>query len=246
MIRLVGDVQIPIEPASRQSLAQFVAHQLLDLVTSGRLRAGDRLPSESELKERFGVGRSTIREALNGLVLLGAIEVRHGQGAVVVGPPVRVGALDAALRTARDADLIEVRRALEPAIAEVAAERATEDHLEEIRAVLDEGERHLAEEGAAVPESVGFHLRLAEATGNPFFIRFIELSGEVMSERGERLQLAEGYAEWELRMHRQLYDAVAARDGARARAEMERHLDDAREVILDGWDAFRKRRVMST
>lgn len=239
------DLELPIERASRQNLAQVVAHQLLDLITSGRLREGDQLPSEAELKQRFGVGRSTVREALNGLVLLGAVEVRQGQGAVVVGPPAPKGGLDAALRTARDADLIEVRRAVEPAIAEIAAERATKDHLAEIRAVLKEGARRLAEEGAAVSQSVGFHLCLAEATGNPFFIRFIELSGEVMSERGESLRRTEGYAEWELRMHHRLYDAISVRDPARARAEMERHLDDASEIIVDGWDAFRARRGMS-
>jgi GntR family transcriptional repressor for pyruvate dehydrogenase complex len=245
MIRGVGNRDLHIEPASRQNLAQTVANQLLGLIESGSLREGDRLPSESELKDRFGVGRSTIREALNGLVLLGAVDVRHGQGAVVVGRPVADSGLEAALRTARDADLIEVRRALETAIAEAAAARATDDDLAEVRALLDEAERHLAEEGSAIGESVGFHLRLAEATGNPFFIRFIEFSGELMRERGERLRSAEGYAEWELRMHRRLYDAVAARDPGRARSEMERHLEDAREIILDGWDAFRKRHTLT-
>lgn len=240
IISAVADTELHIEPASRQNLAQVVAHQLLGLIESGTLRQGDRLPSESELKDRFRVGRSTIREALNGLVLLGAVEVRHGLGAVVVGHPGADG-LEAALRTARDADLIEVRRTLETAIAEAAAVRATDDDLADVRALLDEAERHLAQEGSAVVESVGFHLRLAEATGNPFFIRFIELSGELMSQRGERLVSAEGYAEWELGMHRRLYAAVASRDPARARAEMEVHLEDAREIILDGWDTFRER-----
>jgi GntR family transcriptional repressor for pyruvate dehydrogenase complex len=239
MIRPVSQPQLHIEPAGRQKLAQIVAHRLLELIESGTLQEGDRLPSESELKERFAVGRSTIREALNGLVLLGAVEVRHGQGAVVVGPPRADSGLEAALRTARDADLIEVRRALETAIAEAAAVRGTDDDLAEVRALLDEAERHLAEEGSAVVESVGFHLRLAEATGNPFFIRFIEFSGELMSERGERLRSARGYANWELRMHRRLYEAIASRDPERARAEMESHLEDAREIILHGWDAFR-------
>ena len=240
MISVVEGSELKIEPASRQNLAQVVAHQLLGLIESGSLREGDRLPSESELKERFRVGRSTVREALNGLVLLGAVEVRHGQGAVVVGRPGADG-LEAALRTARDADLIEVRRTLETAIAEAAAVRATDDDLADVQAILDAAERHLADEGSAVGESVGFHLRLAEATGNPFFIRFIELSGELMSERGERLRSAEGYAEWELATHRRLYSAVASREPARARAEMESHLEAAREIIIDGWDAYRKR-----
>ena len=236
---------LPIEPPTRQNLAQVVAHQLLGLIESGALREGDRLPSEAELKDRFGVGRSTVREALNGLVFMGAVEVRHGQGTIVVGRPTPEGGLDGALRTARDADLIEVRRALEPAIAEVAAARATEEHLAEIRSVLEAARAHLEEEGAAVPEAVGFHLRLAEATGNPFFIRFIELSGELMSERGERLRSADGYAEWELRMHHQVYEAVASRDPVRAHDEMERHLDDAREIILEGWDAFQRHHSIS-
>lgn len=236
----MADIDLPIKPTSRQSLAQTVARQLLDLIASGRLQKGDRLPSEAELKERFEVGRSTIREALNGLVLLGVIEVRHGQGAVVVDRPAPHGSLDAALRTARDVDLIEVRRALETTIAESAADRATDEHLAGLRSVLEQAERRLKDDGEAVAEAVAFHMRLAEATGNPFFIRFMELSGKLMAERGERLCVEQDYNEWELETHRWLYEAVASRDPARARRSMERHLEDAREVILDGWHAFRQ------
>src|SRR5689334_18909950 len=79
--------QFPLEQAPRRKLAETVAQQLLEAVRT--LEPGTRIPSEKELTQMLGVGRSTVREALNGLALLGTVEIRHGQG-VFVAPPAAV------------------------------------------------------------------------------------------------------------------------------------------------------------
>ena len=91
---------LKIEPTARRSnLAQTVAQQLLGLIHEQGLDAGQKLPSEMELKDAFGVGRSTIREAINGLVALGVVEVRHGHGAFVrAAPEASLETVDAAIR----------------------------------------------------------------------------------------------------------------------------------------------------
>ena len=234
-----------IQPPIRQNLAQAVARQLLDLIQSGALAVGERLPTETVLMDQFEVGRSTIREALNGLVLLGAIEVRHGHGAVVVRRPDSHDGLANALRDSLASDLLEARRAVELAIAERAAERAEDEDLAALRALLDEAERKVHAEGAAVKEAVEFHHVLAQASGNPIFIEFVQMILGLLSERGETLKPESGYALWEIEMHRRLYAAVASGNPVRARGEMERHLTDMQEILKDGWDTYTLRHRIS-
>jgi GntR family transcriptional regulator, transcriptional repressor for pyruvate dehydrogenase complex len=93
---------LSLKRASRQKLAETVAHQLLEAIHD--LPAGTRLPPERELTRELGVGRTTVREALNGLALLGAVETRHGQGAFVAArrdqSPRALDALERALTKA--------------------------------------------------------------------------------------------------------------------------------------------------
>lgn len=236
----VAAPELPIQQPVRRSLAQVVAEQLLDLIRAGALKPGDRLPSEAELKERFGVGRSTVREALNGLVLVGAIEVRHGQGAFVLGDGAVPGSgLDAAVRKGITRDLLEAREANELAIARYAAERATDEDLEEIRALLVEAEAKLSRGAPVVDEAARFHLLLAEAAQNEIFGAFMSMISEMLRERGQDLSRAQGYEQWELEAHQRLFEAVASGDGERAQRAMARHLGDMRAILLNGWEPFR-------
>lgn len=231
---------VKFEPPTRQNLAQHVARQLLAAIQSGALAPGDRLPSETELQQRFGVGRSTIREALNGLVLLGAIEVRHGQGAMVLGRGAGAG-LQQAVQRAVTAELLEAREVTETAIARLAAERATDEDLAGLSALLDRHEQRLREEGGAIEEAARFHLLLAEAAQNEIFSQFIQMLLGLFRERGELLSEAAGYAEWELEAHRDVLEAVRSGSGERAQRAMARHLHDMRVILLEGWDVFRVR-----
>lgn len=235
---------LPVTRPVRQSLAQVVASQLLELIRDGTLREGQKLPTETELKKRFGVGRSTVREALNGLVLIRAIEVRHGQGAFVLpgmaaGASADHGSLDSAIRAGVTQELLEAREANEVAIARYAAERATEEDLEALRNVLEAAEASIQREGAAVKESAKFHLVLAEAAQNEIFAAFIRMILGDLRERGEDLRELRDYSEWELNAHRLIYDAVASGSGERAQREMARHLADMRQILLSGWEQFR-------
>jgi GntR family transcriptional repressor for pyruvate dehydrogenase complex len=203
----------------------------------GSLAVGDQLPSEAELKSQFGVGRSTIREALNGLVLIGAIEVRHGQGAFVLHTSA-AGRLDAAVRAGVTRELLEAREAVELAIARLAAQRATQTDIKQLHALLDRAEARIEAEGAAVDEAARFHLLLAEASQNEIFVRFIEQILYLLQERGEDMRSAEGYGQWELGAHRDLLAAVASGNGERAQLAMTHHLRDMRSILFDGWTTF--------
>lgn len=237
--------QLNVEPAARRpNLAQTVAQQLLELIQKGELGPGDKLPSEMELKDAFGVGRSTIREAINGLVALGAVEVRHGHGAfVLANPTASAEPLDAAIRRSVTRDLLEARAAMEVAIAQYAAERADEDDLASIAECLRLAEDQVARGVSAVVEGGRFHLLLAEATRNEICAQFIRMVLSMMEDRGVALSEQEGYPEWELAAHRTVFDAVCSGDGERARRAMARHLRDMQLIHTDGWPSFRARQL---
>ena len=239
---MTGRLQMVL-PA-RRSLAQSVAQGLLEAIRDGRLQAGEKLPSETELREELQVGRSTIREALNGLVLLGAIEVRHGQGAFVCDPA-SSSALDGVSDTIRgriDVELLEAREVTELAIAQYAAYRAEAEDIEGLRTLLRETEARIDRGEPVAREASVFHLRLAQAAKNRILLRFIENMMELLQERGDELTVIPGYPRWELTAHRDLLDAVASGDGDRARNEMARHLAHMRAIHLEGWDSFQSER----
>ncbi len=89
--------ELLIQQAPRKKLAETVAQQILEAVRE--LPAGTRLPPERELTKRMGVGRSTVREALNGLEMMGVVEIRHGQGVFVAKRPPMAGDLGAVAPT---------------------------------------------------------------------------------------------------------------------------------------------------
>ena len=232
--------KLPIEQPIRESLPQIVARQLLGLINSGALNPGDQLPPEPELRAQFGVGRSTIREALNGLVLVGAIEVRHGQGAFVLANHLdKATALDAAVRRSVTNELLEAREAMELTIARLAAERATQSDIIALRRLLDEADQKVHAGGVAFEEAAQFHLLLAEAAQNELFASFVEMILGYLSERGVDLSADHDYNVWELDAHRRVLDAVASGDGDLAQAAMAQHLSDMREIHSVGWASFR-------
>jgi GntR family transcriptional repressor for pyruvate dehydrogenase complex len=217
-----------LQPAPRQKLAETVAQQLLEGIRTNRLAPGTRIPSERELMSALGVGRSTIREALNGLALLGVIEVRHGQGAFVAARPTvpqTPAAIETALAKGVTRDLLEARGGMELLIAELAALRRTEADLRELEAVLAHSAAELAAGRSAAAPSAQFHLELAEAAHNEVLAGFVSSILELLVERGPRLETEPGYAEWELGEHRGLYEAVRAGDAPLAVERMRAHLD---------------------
>src|SRR3990172_1256658 len=130
-------VDFPAIHKSR-SLPEVVLEQIQRLIAQGKLRPGDHLPSEMELAERFGVGRSSIREAMRVLQLVGVVEVIQGKGSFVREP----GILPLMIDWSRIAEMgiisevMEARQFMEVLLAQLAAERATEEDLEALRAAL--------------------------------------------------------------------------------------------------------------
>jgi GntR family transcriptional repressor for pyruvate dehydrogenase complex len=212
----------------RSKLAGQVAEALLAEVRDKRLVAGTRMPSERELMAALGVGRSTIREAINGLAMLGVLEIRHGQGAFVLDPDAGIAAPSAiavALARGVTKDLFEARRLVEPEAARLAAARRTDSDLREISGALDDHAKALVTGDPAVEPSVRFHVSIGAATHNEVLAGFVQSFQGPLTERGSALEAYDGFREWEIDQHRSVYEPILASDSDLAFERMCAHLD---------------------
>jgi GntR family transcriptional regulator, transcriptional repressor for pyruvate dehydrogenase complex len=222
-----------VERIRREPLAAEVARRLVDYLLSGGVEPGARMPSERQLAEAFGVGRSAVREAIAALTLIGLIEVRHGDGTFLKRPDspllpqvVEWGLL---LGEQRTADLVEARQKIEVDIAGLAALRRTDDDLTELARLLGRMEleaRNGVEAVAFVDADVEFHLRLAEAARNSA-LRDVLSSIQALLRAWIGRVIAEGHREASYAEHVPILDAVRAQDALAAEAAMEAHMQSA-------------------
>jgi GntR family transcriptional regulator, transcriptional repressor for pyruvate dehydrogenase complex len=225
---------LPVQKVNREVLYEQVVDQLQELIFDQHLCSGARLPGERELCEQFGVSRTVIREATKVLAQRGLLIIEPGRGTFVTLPAeqsvARSIALFARARNVSFADLAEVRRALEPVIAELAAERASEAHLDRLQVSIDVMDRSLDEAEAYVAADHEFHSVLAEATGNDLFIA---LSGVIvnLAQNARRLMFTIPEAPLQgQHYHRALLERIAAHDGPGARHAMLEHLRHVQEA----------------
>jgi GntR family transcriptional regulator, transcriptional repressor for pyruvate dehydrogenase complex len=219
---------ITLAPVRRSKLAESAADHLLKEIRGKQLPPGTRMPSERQLMAALGVGRSTIREAINGLAMLGVLEIRHGQGAFVADPEAGLAAPSAiatALARGVTRDLFEARYLVEPEAARLAAERRTESDLREIAQALADHEQALRDGSPAVEPSVRFHVKIGEAAHNEVLAGFVHSFQEPLTERGPVLEAVDGYREWEIDQHRSVFEPIEAGDADAAAAAMRAHLD---------------------
>jgi GntR family transcriptional repressor for pyruvate dehydrogenase complex len=226
-----SSARVPLAPASRRKLSETVAQQLMDAFKD--LPPGTKVPSERELTKELGVGRSTVREALNGLAVLGVLTIRHGQGAFIsedgaAGTQADAphASLTAALERAETAEFIEARLTVEVQVARLAAERRTDEDLQRIEAALVLQEHGLSTRNtdATLNVAVSFNVLLAEAAHNEVLAAMIATFVELMKERGPKIYALPGFGDWDLAEHRGIYEAVRASDGDLASDLMRRHI----------------------
>jgi len=218
-------------------VSEDIIEQVRDLMASGRLSPGDRLPSERDLAQRFSVGRSAVREAMRAMESLGLIEARAGEGTFVALPPdSRTGhdPISASLfqEWSTQRKLFEVRRVIEPDLAALAARRATKQQVERMRTILDEQAAEIESGGTSVKQDTAFHYLLAEATGNEVLVRIMDsLMDLLIQTRQESLQYSERRAR-SLEQHRAIVTAIETRDARAAERQMQEHIRDIERLVF--------------
>jgi DNA-binding FadR family transcriptional regulator len=212
-----------------------VIRQIRAAILSGEVQPGERLPTEREMAQQFGVSRVTIRDALRALEASGLIVVRvGGQGGPYVARPdisLLSDSLEAHLQLhgTTFGELAEARVALETTAARAAAERATEADLAAIQASLQApGEGVLSAEAAAT--SLDFHTALVAASHNRALIAMFTATRALIQEAFDVLHAHQpDMALSARRAHADLYQALAVRDGDLAVRIMREHLTEFAE-----------------
>lgn len=225
---------LPLSKVVRAHAADGAADQLAELIHSGQLAVGDRLPSEIKLAEMLGVSRPVVREALRSLRSLGMVESKPGSGSFVAEP--RTLGLPLLLGRYRATDLHEVRTLIEVPAAGFAAARASEEQ----RAALAELIERMAKtsDHAAYAElDARFHITLAECTANPIHVRLVSDLHELIVENSDMaLSADQTRQEQATAEHRKLVQAVARADVRAAEAAMREHLGVVSELLHAHFD----------
>jgi GntR family transcriptional repressor for pyruvate dehydrogenase complex len=212
----------------KSRISEEIIEQVRDLITSGRLKPGDRLPAERELAQILKVGRSTVREAIRAMESLGLLRVRAGEGTFLVAATTdsEVGSVPEALLRSWDGQhkLFEVRRVIEPDLAAFAARRATPEQIVTMQAVLGDQEEEIRQGGNGMKADTAFHYLLATAAGNEVLVRIMDSLMDRLQETRAHSLRAEGRPVQSLRQHRAILAAIESRDAKAAEKRMLAHL----------------------
>jgi GntR family transcriptional repressor for pyruvate dehydrogenase complex len=232
-----------------ERLSDRLAALLGAQVESGRLKPGDRLPSEAQLAETHGVSRTVVREAVHQLKSRGLLRSRQGSGVYVAPPPLNQSlAFDPSVLESVDAvvHVVEVRRVLEAEIAALAAERASNLQITAMRKALTAIDMAAASGLDGVSEDLAFHRTIALSTGNPQLVLMMGFFEQYLREamritRGNEARRQDFMDAVRLE-HRAIVDAIAAHDPDLARRRASEHLVHGEQRLIEGGVISKHRR----
>ena len=230
-----------LQSPSKEGVAQSVVNRILDLIRTGMLRAGDRLPSERELIEILDISRPSLREALRALSMLGVIDFRHGGGAYVTDLEARtlLAPLDFFLSLSQTnlADSFESRRIVETEIVRKAARQATPEDLDDLNGMIAAHEKILHDPvGFRILDS-RFHARLSAAAGNVVLERIAYGLYNMGLDVRRRATQNLSFIMQSMEDHTRIAQAIVARDPDKAAQEMGVHLDHIEESTRRAMEA---------
>jgi len=243
--------KVHLQPIEQSTVTELVAKRLLNLLSSGVLKPGDKLPPERELAAQLNVGRTTVREALKLLTLSGLLEARRGDGTYV-----RHEFFSFLLQqfefplllSANQVDMVlEVRQPLEVQAACLAAKRATTDDLQRLARLA---ESLAAVEGREITREteldLEFHNAIAAASHNDLLSHLMFSLQNILRQYIQLSNKMTDMLETTVTEHQAIYDAIAAKDPEDAEQAMVEHLQISRELILKAFNHEAETRASET
>ena len=228
-------IQLYTQKERLENISDIVFHQLEDCILSGEWLPGSKIPSENTLCANLGVSRVTIRTALQRLGSMGLIEAKQGGGTYVKlsseGDTLRL-IKPILLQTKPDVKyFLEYRLAIEPEMAALAAERATDAQLAEIKKYLELYEEavKLGNTDAIQPNDSMLHYSVAIASANPIIIKTYEIIKDLYMQNLAQI-VADVGAHSGVQYHRKIVEAIIRRDPSSARYFMRLHLGETVEL----------------
>lgn len=223
-----------MRPVARTSLSDEIVSQIIDLISRDVLKPGERLPSERELCKQFGVGRSSVREALRGLSVMGILDGRVGDGTFVSNNNEKYleNTLQWSLLLDRKKiqDLIETRLVLESQTAFLAAQRASSENINEIERMLQGMKASIQKPEKYLEFDVQFHLTIAQATQNSILYNLLNMTRSYLQTwiKGSldepSAPKVEQRAKLSVREHQKILQPLRNRDANETQQAMRQHI----------------------
>lgn len=226
------------------SLADQVAQSLESSIRQGQLRPGDRLPTEVAMVAQFGVSRTVVREAISRLKSSGLVESKQGSGVYVQAARIEPLDLDKTQAASQEAviQIVEVRRALEAEVAELAAARRNPEDLRRIHAAVQALADAVQQGRDGVSEDVAFHRAIAQAARNPFLLNTLDYLSQILAGATRVTRANEArrtdFSTAVTQEHAGIVQAIEAGDPAAARAAATAHMNNAISRIRQADPAF--------
>lgn len=221
---------------------EWISKELHVQISEGRYRPGDKLPSVVELAVQYGVGRSTVREALSALKAKGLIDIRQGGGTYVKAPPAEEDSPfhkeDWTSRAESLRHIVEVRKVLETGCASLAARHRTSKDLSDMRKTLHDMENRLNDEEFSEQADILLHNQFAHATHNPALVEMMNSLSHLLQQSMKDTRALWFYAERQsaerlLGEHAAIVDAIESGNESLASACMESHLNKVEQVLKE-------------
>jgi GntR family transcriptional repressor for pyruvate dehydrogenase complex len=221
-----------LKPIRPKRISDQVFDQLRELIFRGEFKAGEQILTERELSEAFGVSRTSVRDAINKLVVMGLLEQKQGQGTFVRSPDDKEQSILATMVESQDAsitDLLEVRMGLECNAAAMAATRAVEKDIQFMEKSIEEMHKEVASGRLGTEADVSFHMAICYATKNPLQVfimkNFYDFLFTGIKVNLEGLYQVPGNIDTILDQHKTIFQAIRDHDPETAYRAMKRHID---------------------
>jgi len=216
-----------IQPIKKANVSEQVYEQLKKQLLSGEWKPGDKLPSENDLAEALGVSRITVRHAVQKLAALGLVETRSSEGSFVkeVTPGIYMNDIIPLSYLGENSTLevLEFRYVIESESVGLAAERATQDDINDLKSIVDEMKASRDDVRRFAEADLRFHFKIAQITRNSLIIKTYEILNDVLKSAMNDIVKKTGF-ENGIYYHGKLIEAIANRDGERAKAVMKEHV----------------------
>lgn len=238
-----------IQTVKRMSAADEAFKTLHDMIVSGRLKPGEKLPSQDKLATRFGLSRNTIREAINKLTVMGLLTAKQGVGTLVniSSPSGYVASLSdhLLLQPSTVREFMEARVIIEMATVRLAVLRADREALAELEANVRQQKDAFkrGDTAAFIQLDVEFHTGLAKASGNKVLVQFLGAVNDLLKKFIKEVSMLPNATANALSFHKDILKAIRARDAEAAECKLVDHLNDVVKNIekstgMELWTTF--------
>lgn len=217
-----------LNPVKNIKVYEVIMEEIKDIVKKGELKSGEKLPSERELADKLEVSRTSVREALKALTILGLIESKHGEGNFIKSnfensllEPLSIVFL---LIGSKNEDIIELRRIIEPEAAGLAAKNITESELRDLKEIMKELNNSLDAEICAQLDKK-FHYKIAQASGNHLISTIMFSISSLIEKYIDSSRIHNINKKVVKLQHEEIYKALESRDSKKASEYVKKHLE---------------------